>query len=99
MKIKNPRNFSYGIIKLSIAGDSYVKFDEKKYIVKANATDIKKLTDYLTQNDMVFVDQVGSGLLFKGKDGVSHTAIKRMYTTSFEIWDFSNQANQGLVLP
>ena len=95
----NPIPVANGIIQLSFAGKSYVKLDQHKYIVKANAKDIKKLTDYLTQNKLVYVDQMGAGLLFRGKDGENYTAIKKMYTTSFEIWDFDHQIEPGLVLP
>jgi hypothetical protein len=88
-----------GIITISLTGNSYSKVDEHKYIVKANVKESKKFIDYLAQNNLEFVDQMGAGVIFKGKNGTQYIAIRRMYTTFFEIWDFNNQTKPGLVLP
>lgn len=91
----NPLPVMSGIMKLSMTGEGYAKINEHKYIVRANEKDIKKLEDYLAQNNLVHAEQMGSAHLFKDKNGKTYTAISRMYTTSFEIWDFSNSVNQG----
>jgi hypothetical protein len=95
----NPIPVAKGIITISLTENSYSKIDEYKYVVKANGKENKKFLDYLAQNNLEFVDQMGGAVIFKGKNGAKYTAIKRMYTTSFEIWDFNNQARPGLILP
>ena len=87
----NPLPISYGIVKLYITKDTFAKIDENKYIFRANNGDLEKLTDYLTKNDLIFVDREGSGLLFKDKAGQIHTASIRMYTNQFEILDFGKR--------
>ncbi len=93
----NPIPVLYGVVKVTTSGNSYVKVSEYKYIVKANAEDEKKLTDYLAQNGLMNTDRGGAALFFKDKQGKSYTATIRMYTHNFEILDFGNQ--QGLILP
>lgn len=95
----NPLPIGYGIIKLFTTGDGYAKINEHKYIVKANEKDIKNLQDYLAKNNLAHVDQMGAAHVFKDKQGNSYTAISRMYSTAFEVWDFNNAVNQGLILP
>ena len=65
--------------------------DENKYILRSNNGDLEKLTEYLTKNNLIFVDREGSGLLFKDKTGKTYTASIRMYTSQFEILDFGKQ--------
>ena len=95
----NPLPVGYGIIKSLVTRDGYAKIDKNKYIVKAEAKDIQKLKDYLAQNQIVHVDQLGAAHFFKDKQGNSYTAISRMYSTAFQVWDFNNSVNQGLILP
>jgi hypothetical protein len=95
----NPIPVAYGIIGLTITGNGYAKVDEHKYIVRANEKDAKKLKDYLAQRHMVYADQMGAGIFFKGQHGENYSATIRMYSVYFEIWDFSNQINHGFALP
>lgn len=95
----NPLPVVYGIIKLSLTEDGFTKIDEHKYIVKANTNDIQKLKDYLAKNNLVYFDQLGAIYFVKDKNGKRYMATLKMYSTYFMIWDFSNQTNQGLVLP
>lgn len=95
----NPLPVGYAIIKLFATGDGYAKIDEHKYIVRAEANDIQKLKGYLAQHNIVHADQMGAAHFFNDKQNNSYTAISRMYSTAFQVWDFNNSANQGLKLP
>jgi hypothetical protein len=54
---------------------------------------------YLAKNNLTLTDQMGAGLLFKGKQGESYAATVRMDTTFFEIWDFHKQSKNRPSLP
>ncbi len=95
----NPLPVAYAIIKLSMSENGYTKIDEYKYITYSKASDIKNLEYYLRKNNIIHVDQMGSGHIYKDKDGKRYTAEARMYSTAFMIWDFSYSVKQGLHLP
>src|SRR6266700_4561410 len=82
----NPIPVAIGIAKITTTGNTYAKIDEHKYIVKANTQDIKKLTDYLAQHDLVYSDQEGSAYFFKSKNGKTYIAMAKMFSSSFEIF-------------
>jgi hypothetical protein len=95
----NPLPVLYGVVKLSTTEASYTKIDEHKYLVKANAKDVKGFLDYLAQHELVYTDQQGAAYFFKSKNGKTYMAISRMFSTSYGVFDFSNTRNEGLTLP
>jgi hypothetical protein len=82
-----------------ITGSSYEKLDENRYIVRSTPHDKKRLITYLAKHNLTLTDQMGAGLLFKAKQGESFTAIVRMDTAFFEIWDFHKQSKNDASLP
>ena len=83
----NPIPVAYGIVSISVIHLPFVKIGTSKYLIRANEEDSQKLIEYLARNNMIFVDRMGSGWLFKDKTGKRYTAESRMYSTYFEILD------------
>src|SRR5205085_1213353 len=74
----NPIPVVIGIAKITMTGNPYAKIDENKYIVRANETDVKKLTGYLSEHNVIYTERAGSGYLFRNKQGKTYPASERM---------------------
>lgn len=93
----NPLPVVYGILKLSITKDEYVKIDDHKYITTTKGDAVNNLKEYLARNNLTHTEQLGAAHFFKNNK--QYIAETRMYSKNFMIWDFSNPINQGLILP
>lgn len=86
----NPIPVAVAITQITVTGKSFTQLDEHRFIVKSSDKDIQKLKDYLLSKGMKYTDQMGSGIFFVGEKGEKYTAMSRMYTTHFQVWEFNN---------
>lgn len=85
----NPWSQIKGITQLNFGNKEVVKLDigENKYITKSDNLEIIKF--FMKDKGYNFMEQMGSGYLFKSDIGVSAVAIHRYYGRYYSLWSIT----------
>ncbi|NCN07592.1 hypothetical protein GW933_02755 [Candidatus Falkowbacteria bacterium] len=94
----NPWPQIKGISQLTFGNRDVVKLDigENKYITKSGNLEIIK--SFMKEKDYYFIEQMGSGYIFKSSTGASAVATHKYYSRYYSLWTIienSNNANNN----
>ncbi len=86
----NPWPQIKGIIQLNFSGSDIIKisnFDDK-YITKSKDGE-EIIKNFMENNGYEFIEQMGSGHLFKSLEGTSVVAIHKYYSRYYSLWSIT----------
>lgn len=90
----NPTPLAKGIIRLNFTQDKIIKLDMNgdRYLTKSNnGQEVIKL--YMNDNGYNFIEQMGSGYLFKSTTGESAVATRKHYSRFYSLWNITENIN------